>query len=137
MSEQMKNPITVVEVVPLTIHDGDSDTELASSAVDMQQAGGYENALVIAQLGAVGADISALTLHVEEDDDSSFSSPTTCEGGDAVDVSAGDAQFTFQVKRTKRYIRTYLTVTEGGAADDVEIAISAILNNWAKPFNIR
>jgi len=137
MAEQMKNPITIVEVIPLTVHDGDSDTDLASDEVDMQQAGGYENALVIAQLGAVGADVTALTLKIEEDDDSAFGSATDAEGGAAVDVSAGDATFTFQVKRTKRYIRALLEVTEDGAADDVEIAVSAILNNWAKPFNVR
>ena len=133
----MKNPVTVVEVVPLTIHDGDADAALESAAVDMQQAGGYEAALVIAQLGAVGANVTALTLTIEEDDDSAFGSATVAEGGTATSVLAGDDTFTFQVKRTKRYIRAVLAVTETGAADDVEIAVSAILNNWAKPFNIR
>jgi len=135
--ETLQNNIKIVEVIPLTIHDGDSNTDLASDAVDTYQTAdgpSFDSGLFIAQLGAVGADISALTLTIQEDDDENFSSPTTADGGAATDVSAGDSTFTFQVKRTKRYLRAYLAVTEDGAADDVEIAVSAVLNNWAKPY---
>lgn len=139
MSESLQNKIKLVEVIPLTIHDGDSNTDLESDAVDMTPSDveeSYDSALVIAQIGAVGADISALTLKIEEDDDSSFSSPSVAEGGTAIDVSAGDSTFSFQVKRSKQYIRAVLEVTEDGAGDDVEIAVSAILNNWATPYNM-
>jgi len=133
----MKNPVAVIQVIPLTDHEGDGNAALESAAVDMQQAGYYEAALVIAQLGAVGANVTALTLTIEEDDDSAFGDPTVAYGGAAISVLAGDATFTMQVKRTKRYIRAVLQPTETGAADNVQIAVSAILNNWALPFNVR
>lgn len=91
---------------------------------------------MIANIGAVGADVDVATVKVEESDSSTFASGNTvAAGGEAVDVIAGDASFTFQVLRTKRYIRVVLDVEEDGAADDVEIAATAILNNWARPYH--
>jgi len=135
MTQTLKGNIKLVTVLPLTVHNGDSNTPLNGDAIDMQASGGFENALVLAQVGAVGANISALTLKIQESDSSTFASGNTdAEGGAAVSVLAGALTQSFQIKRTKRYIRAVLTVTESGAADDVEIAATAVLSNWAKPF---
>lgn len=135
--ETLKNNIKVVTMIPLTVHNGDSDTGLDGSAVDMyvtSDGPAFDTALVTAVVGAVGADVSAATIKIEESDASDFGSGvTTCEGGDAVSVLAGDDTFSFQVKRTKRYIRAALEVEEDGAADDVELAVTAVLTNWALP----
>lgn len=34
--ETMKNPIRIVEAIPLTVHDGDADASLEGSAIDMR-----------------------------------------------------------------------------------------------------
>lgn len=136
---ELRNNIKLVTLIPLTIHNGDSNTDLAGDGVDTKngESESFDTALVTAVIGAVGADVSTATLTIQEDDESDFSgSPTTAEGGDAVDIIAGDLTQTFQIKRTKRYLRAYLTVEEDGAADDVEIAVTAVLCNWAKPFPI-
>lgn len=138
MSEQLRNKISIVEAIPLTVHDGDSDASLEGDAIDMapsvEQA--YDSALVVANIGAVGADVTVATVKVEEDDDSAFGSASVAKGGEATSVLAGDLTVSFQVTRTKRYIRVVLDVEEDGAGDDVEIASTAILNNWAVPYNV-
>jgi hypothetical protein len=138
--ETLKNNIKVVTMIPLTVHDGDSNAELEGDAIDTYvNADGpaFNTALVTAIIGAVGADVSEALLKIEESDSSTFASGvTTAEGGEAVDVVAGDLTQTFQIRRTKRYLRAVLTPTEDGAADDVEIAVSAILCDWAKPMPI-
>lgn len=126
--------IKVVTVLPLTAFDGDN-TPLEGDPIDMHADVGFETALVTAVVGAVGADVSEALLSIEESDSATFASGNTVmEGGTAVDVVAGDLTQTFQVRRTKRYMRAVLAVTEGGADDNVEIAATAILCNWAKPF---
>lgn len=138
MSESLKNKIKIVEAIPLTIHNGDADASLEGDAIDMASSveEAYDSALVIANIGAVGADVSATTVKVEESDTSNFASASVVKGGEATSVLAGDLTVTFQIQRTKRYIRVVLDVTEAGASDDVEIASTAILNNWAVPYNV-
>lgn len=134
--ETLKNNIKAVTVLPLTVFDGDN-TPLEGDAIDMYQTSdgpAFDTALVTAVVGAVGADVSEALLSIEEDDDEEFGDPSVAEGGTAVDVVAGDLTQTFQIRRTKRYIRAVLAVTEDGAGDTVEIAATAILCNWAKPF---
>lgn len=137
--ETLKNNIKVVTFIPLTVHEGNGNTALNGDAIDTKngESESFDGALITAVIGAVGADVSALTLTIQESDSSTFASGnTTAEGGDAVDVLAGDLTQTFQIKRTKRYLRAVLAVTEGGADDNVEIAVTGILCKWAKPFPI-
>ena len=85
----------------------------------------------------MGGDVSEALVKVEESDSSTFASGNTiAEGGEAVDVTAGESITTFQIKRTKRYIRVVLDIDEDGAADDVQISAVAVLNNWSKPYNL-
>jgi len=138
--EQLRNNIRVATLLPLAAVDGDN-TPVAGDAVDMREiddagSGFFDTALVTAVVGAIGADVSAATLTIQEDDDSEFGDPSTAAGGAAVNIFAGDLTTTFQIQRTKRYIRALVTITEDGAGDTVEIAATAILCNWAKPFPI-
>ena len=135
----MKNPIKIVEAIPLTVHNGDSDASLEGDAIDMRPSDylAFEGALVAVQIGTVGGDVSEALVKVEESDSSTFASGNTiAEGGEAVDVTAGESITTFQIKRTKRYIRVVLDIDEDGAADDVQISAVAVLNNWSKPYNL-
>lgn len=127
----MKNPITIVNMLTNDAHSGDQN----GATVDMQQAGGYEAALALASVGAFTGTPTTVEIYFEEDDASNFASATVVEGGEATEVSA-DSQYSFQLKRTKRYVRAVLDFT-GGTTPTAEVAIQGILNNWAKPFNVR
>jgi len=129
--ETMKNPITIVNMLTNDAHSGDQN----GATVDMQQAGGYETALALASIGAITGSPTSVAISFEEDDDSGFSGATTVEGGESTDVSA-NSQYSFQLKRTKRYLRAVVTFT-GGTTPTIEAAIQGILANWAKPFNVR
>ena len=130
----MRNNIKVVELLPITLDDAD----ITGSAVDCQNGNheSFDTALVIIQVGSVGANVTKAEVVIQESDASNFSAPTTAEGGSAVDISAGDSTFTAQIKRTKRYIRAFVNIEVDGADDDVEVGVSAVLWNYAKPFPI-
>jgi hypothetical protein len=129
--ETMKNPITIANMLDNDAHSGDQNGD----TVDMQQAGGYETALALASVGAFTGSPTTVEIYFEEDDDSGFGSATVVEGGEATEVSA-DSQYNFELKRSKRYIRAVLDFT-GGSSPTAEVAIQALLTNWAKPFNVR
>lgn len=59
---------------------------------------------------------------------------TVADGGAEVTVEASTA-YSFQIQRTKRYIRAVVTVT-GGTTPKVTTSIVAVLNNWARPYNL-
>lgn len=135
---ELRNNIKLVTFFALAAVDGDN-TPVASSIIDTKngESESFDGALIIAQVGAVGADVSAVTLTVQESDSSTFASGvTTAEGGDAVSVVDGDLTQTFQIRRTKRYLRVLATITESGAADTVELAVTGVLNKWAKPYPV-
>lgn len=129
--ETMKNPIAVVSMLTNDAHSGDQNGD----TIDMQQAAGYETALALASVGAITGSPTAVEISFEEDDASNFASATAVEGGEATEVAA-DTQYSFQLKRTKRYMRAVLTFTDG-TTPTAEVAIQALLTNWAKPFNVR
>jgi len=136
--QQLKNKIRLVTFIPLTVHNGDADASLEGDAIDTKngESQTFDSALVTAVIGEVGADVDVATVTIQEDDASDFSSPTTAQGGEAVDVVAGDLTQSFQILRSKRYLRALLTIEESGAGDDVEIAVTGVLANWSKPFPI-
>lgn len=129
--EQMKNPITIVDMLPIAVRTGDG----VSDAVDMYQGGDYETALVLLGVGNFTGTPDSVTAAVYESDDAAFGSSTVAAGGEAQTVVA-DTAYQFKVKRTKRYLRLVYDFT-GGTTPTAELHASAILTNWAIPFNIR
>jgi hypothetical protein len=128
----LKGNIRVVELLPLTV----TDETIEGSGVDMYETANahFETALILASVGAVGGDVTALTIKIEESDASDFGSGvTTAKGGDAQNVLAGDETFVFQITRTKRYIRAVVTETEDGEDANVEVAVVGLLTNWSTP----
>lgn len=138
--QTLENNIRLVTVLPLTVVDGDA-TPILGSAIDTYEDSegihSFDSALITAVVGAVGADVSAATITIQEANDSGFAtSPTTAEGGEAQSIVAGTVTKIFQIKRTKRYLRAVIAITEAGAADTIQVAITGVLANWAKPFPV-
>lgn len=133
MAESMKEPIKVVELLGIGVHTGDTNGD----AVDMRPSNylAFEGALVRVAIGDITGTPDSLKISVEESDSSTFASGNTvAEGGEEVTVEA-DAVYTLQVKRTKRYIRVVLNFT-GGSTPTAEAHAEAVINNWAKPYNL-
>jgi hypothetical protein len=133
--QELRNNIRVQTFVPLTV----SNETVEGDAVDTYEVNdvaspAFTTAFITAVVGAVGADVLTATVKIEESDSSTFASGvSTARGGDAVNVFAGDMTVNFQVQRTKRYLRAVVTITEDGAADTVQFAVTGILSNWALP----
>ncbi len=133
--QELRGNIKQVDLLPIQIIT--STATGTGSAVDMTPSGGdrFDAMLVKVAIGNIAGDVAptSVKVKIQESDSSTFGSGvTTAEGGDEVTVSA-DTVYTFQVKRAKRYTRVIATVT-GGTNPTVEIHVSAILCNWAKPF---
>jgi len=91
----------------------------------------FDSALLIANMGAItGAPVVSVSVE-ESNDGVNF---TDADGGAPTTVTS-DTSYVFQVDRSKRYIRTRVTVT-GGTTPVVEVGVVAILNNWATPYPI-
>lgn len=133
MAEQMKEPIKIVPLIPAA-----SLSETTSGdGVDMRPSNylGFEGALVRADIGAITGTPDSVKVKIEESDSSTFASGNTvAEGGAEVTVEEETA-YVFEVKRTKRYIRAVVTIT-GGSAPTAIVSAVAVLNNWAKPYNL-
>lgn len=130
MVQQLNGNIKIVDIFPLASQVGDVN----SSAVDMIQDIGYESALAMVSIGAISGTPSSLKITFIESDASNLSNPTAVEGGAETTVAATTA-YSFQLKRTKRYIGMKVDFT-GGSTPSAYIHAVAILNNWAKPFPI-
>lgn len=127
----MRNTISVVDVYPVDTQAGD-DTGVA---IDMQAKGGFQAALAMVGVGAITGAPTTVAVSFEESDAADFGSGVTVvEGGEAVNVAA-DTAYQFQLARSKRYIRMNIEFT-GGTTPSAEVHGVAVLNNWAKPFNI-
>ena len=127
----MTTPVTIANLLTNDAHSGDQN----GASVDMQQAGGYEAALALVSVGAITGSPTGIEVYFEEDDDDQFGSATIVSGG-AVTTIAADSQYSFELKRSKRYMRMVLNFT-GGSTPTAEVAAQAVLNNWALPMNIR
>lgn len=116
----------------------DEDSEPTSSIIDTMASGGpFDGALIRANIGAFGADLTNVKVKIEEsnDDDFSDSSETIADGG-AEQTATATGSLTFQVQRTKRYLRAVITMTASGAADTAPVSVTGLLHNWAKPLPI-
>jgi len=116
----------------------DEDSEPTSSIIDTMASGGpFDAALIRANIGAFGADLTNVKVKIEEsnDDDFSDSSETVADGGSEQTATA-TGELIFQVQRTKRYLRAVITMTASGAADTAPVSVTGILHNWAKPLPI-
>jgi hypothetical protein len=129
--ETMKNPISIVDAVPIAVYTGDQN----GAAIDMHQGGDYEAALFLLGVGNFTGTPTTVTVAIYESDDAAFGTSSVAAGGAAQTVVA-DTAYRFQVKRTKRYLRPVVDFT-GGTTPTAELHMSAILNNWAVPMNIR
>jgi hypothetical protein len=137
--ETLKNNIRIKTMLVPAVIDEDN-SPITSTVIDT-----YENAeedtpkfgtaLVIANLGTFGANLTSVKIKIHESANSNGSSSTLADGGAEVTVTeAGQVQF--QVKRTKRYLLAILTLAATSTADTVPASIVAVLGNWAKPFPI-
>lgn len=137
--DELKNNIRVVTFLSPEVLDEDN-SPIASAIIDTYETTNgpsFDTALITAQVGEYGADVTDVEIKIEESDDSTFgdASETIANGGEEVSVDEETA-VAFQILRTKRYLRATVTITAGGAGDTVPVAITGILCKWAKPFPI-
>jgi hypothetical protein len=93
----------------------------------------FDSALVIANIGAITGTPTSVKVKIEESEVSNFGSGVTvAPGGEEVTVVAS-TQYSFQVARTKRYLRVTCTIA-GGTTPHVILSSDAIFTNWATPF---
>lgn len=134
--QTLKNYIRLVTFVAPVV--ADEDSEPTSSIIDTQATGGpFDGALIRANIGTFGADLTNVKVKIEEsnDDDFSDASETVADGG-AEQTATEAGELTFQVARSKRYLRAVITMTASGAADTAPVSITGLLHNWAKPLPI-
>lgn len=116
----------------------DEDSEPTSSIIDTMASGGpFDAALIRANIGTFGADLTNVKVKIEEsnDDDFSDASETVADGG-AEQTATATGELVFQVNRSKRYLRAVITMTASGSGDTAPVSITGILHNWAKPLPI-
>lgn len=129
----MKEPIKIAALVQNAI----LEETTSGDALDMRPSNylGFEGAIVRADIGEITGTPDSVKVKIEESDSSTFASGNTvADGGAEVTVEASTA-YVFQIQRTKRYIRAVVTVT-GGTTPKVTTSIVAVLNNWARPYNL-
>lgn len=139
--ETLKNNIRLVTFIAPVV--ADEDSEPTSSIIDTREVAAedgspsFDGALIRANIGAFGADLTNVKVKIEESNDNDFSdsSETVADGG-AEQTATEAGELTFQIKRTKRYLRAVVVMTASGAADTAPISVNGILHNWAKPFPI-
>lgn len=129
--ETMNNPIKIVNLYTCDTQAGDDTGE----TVDMQQGPGFETMLGLVSIGAITGTPTSVKVSFVESDTNDFASTSVVSGGAEVTVAA-DSQYSFQLKRTKRYIRMVLDFT-GGTTPSAEVAAMGVLTNWAVPMNVR
>lgn len=128
--EQLRNNIKVTDLIAI---DTLSATT-SGSAIDTYGSAEekFDSALIRVAVGSITGTPDSVKVKIEEDDDSSFSSPSVISGGEEITV-AGDTAYTLQVVRSKRYIRAVVTIT-GGTTPTVEMYVVGVLNNWSTPY---
>lgn len=120
--------IKIVDIFPLQSKAGDFTI---AAGIDMRQDIGFEAALAMVSIGAISGTPDSLQVGFVESDSSDLSNPTVIDGG-ALTTVAADTAYSFQLKRTKRYLGFKLDFT-GGTTPSAYVHAVAILNNWAKP----
>lgn len=130
--ETLKNNIKLVSFIAPVV--ADEDSEPTSTVIDTHEteASHFDGALVRARAGTFGADLTGITITIQESDNADGSSPSTARGGEAQTLSAA-GEVVFQVERSKRYLLALVVMAAGGAADTAPLAVSGILHNWAAP----
>jgi hypothetical protein len=139
--QELRNYIKQVEIFPVA----EIDTATNGSSIDtyQSQSQGYnfDTMLVRAGVGELGTDIASVKVKVQESDTTNFASSQTARGGDEVTVEE-DGTATFQVERSKRYIRVVVTPVEADSPsetpgeDTALVYATAIMTNWAVPMPI-
>jgi len=130
--ETLKNNIKLVSFIAPVV--ADEDGEPTSSVIDTfeSEAAHFDGALVRANAGTFGADLTDITITIQESDNADGSSPSTARGGEAQALTAA-GELVFQVERSKRYLLALVVMTASGTGDTAPLAITGILHNWAAP----
>jgi hypothetical protein len=105
------------------------------TGVDMK-AGSPENfdaMLAIVNVGAITGTPTSVKVKIEESD-TIGSSYGVADGGTEITV-VQNTEYSFQITRTKQYIRITVTI-DGGTSPHVIIGAAGIATNWAKPLPI-
>lgn len=107
----------------------------SGTGVDMHGNGeaNFDAMLALVNVGAITGTPTSVKVKIEESDNIS-TSYGVADGGEEITV-VQNTQYSFQIKRAKRYIRVTVTIA-GGTTPHVIISSDAIATNWAKPFPI-
>ena len=105
--ETLKNNITIKTMLAPAVIDEDN-SPITSTVIDTHENAEpetpkFDTALVLANLGTFGADLTNVKIKIHESNNSDGSSSTLAEGGAEVTCTAA-GQTQFQIKRTKRYL---------------------------------
>lgn len=130
--ETLKNNIKLVSFIAPVV--ADEDSEPTSTVIDTYETENshFDGALVRANAGVFGADLTGITITIQESDNADGSSPSTAAGGAAQTLSAA-GELVFQVERSKRYLLALVVMAASSTADTAPLAITGILHNWAAP----
>lgn len=133
--ETIKNNIRLVSFVPPVV--ADEDSEPTSAVIDTFETADahFDGALIRAEVGTFGADLTNVKVKVQESDAADGSNPTDARGG-AEGTLTEAGELVFQVERSKRYLLVVITMTASGATDTAPVSVSGILHNWAAPYPI-
>lgn len=134
--ETLKNNIKLVTFqAPATIDEDNSP--ITATVIDTYgtEPEKFDGALIRAQVGAFGADLTSVKVKVYESANSNGSSSTLALGGDEQTLTAA-GELVFQVNRSKRYLVVIITMAASGAGDTAPACITGILHNWATPYPI-
>lgn len=130
--ETLKNNIRLVSFVAPVV--ADEDSEPVSAVIDTYETADshFDGALIRAEVGVFGDDLTAVAVVVQESDAADGSDPTTAPGGASASLDEA-GELVFHVQRTKRYLLVAITMTAGGAGDTAPVSVHGILHNWAEP----
>lgn len=96
----------------------------------------FDSAMIIASTGAKGADVTVISIKVQESDNADGSTGATDASGGTAQTVLENTTTVFQINRTKRYLVVVVTLTATGAADTVPVSVVGVLNNWATPYPV-
>jgi hypothetical protein len=134
---ELRGNIKITEMIQLEEITSEKEGSSVDSYLENNAGFHFDSILVRVGAGEMGADVDNVKFKVEESDDGS--SWTVASGGAEVEV---EDETTFQVKRSKRYLRVVATPTEvaspsGTEGEDVAfVYATGIFTNWSIPMPI-
>ena len=134
MTQRIKNYVKPTVFLDPQEIDGATTGDIIDTYLNTRA---FDTIIVQAAVGEIGTDVGSVNFKVEESDASNFASATVATGGTETSVDE-DSSTTFEVERSKRYIRVTATPVASGSPsgtpgeDTAVVSATGLLTNWAK-----